>query len=132
MSKLNLSDALGQLRRRLDNPSGFMRVHKIRSQERRTPSWAVSDEAVRKILLTAFPRLHENATQRKRAARWNRIIILYFRKHLSYSQVAEEIGEKKEITHATIRSIYRVASGRRSNSGKPLTRNLKKGSPSHA
>src|SRR6266480_1444919 len=52
---------------------GFQ-IKRIRREERDTPEWAKTSEGIQKILLTAFPKLHEKPLQRKRAGRWAQVI----------------------------------------------------------
>lgn len=73
--------------------------------------WASNFKLIQKILLTAFPKLQTDSRQRYRAGRWARIIELYFRMGLSYSEVAEEIKENKGAVKTLIRSIQRRSRG---------------------
>lgn len=119
MNNLNLRSALKILRQEIgDDDVGMMRVHNFRRQKRTTPEWATDDKAVQKILLTSFPKLQTDEKQRRRAARWVRIIFLYYRKHMSYSQVAEELEELPERIGHTLCKIRRASRGQQTGTGK--------------
>ncbi len=107
-----------KLRRKMDGDDGFMSAHqikKIRTRERDIPAWALNDAEVRKVLLRAFPGLHKNQTEARRAGRWTRLIHLYYRVQMSNSQVAKEMGERLNSIKMTLKSIRRVARGRRAD-----------------
>ena len=73
---------------------------------------------MQKILLRSFPKLAVNQKQRNRAARWARVIHLYYRLQWTYRQVAAEIKMKPDAVHDMIKGIRRVAKGVRvDNSG---------------
>lgn len=99
--------------------SGFQIKHIRTGYEREVPEWAKTNEGIQKILLTAFPRLQTDIIQRKRAGRWAQVINLYFRKGWSRSEVAEAMGEKDLIVKMLVRSIGRVADGKRADGSGP-------------
>ena len=127
MNNLNLQDALGQLHSTIEEDfKNMMGVHRIRKPGKRIPAWALDDVAVRRLLLTSFPKLLTNRKQRERASRWNQIITLYFRLNMSKTEVAQEIGLSHTIVHRAIQRIHHVAAGLRAN-GSP--RGGKRGRP---
>jgi hypothetical protein len=83
-----------------------------------TPEWTGNDQTVRELLLTAFPKLHEDESQRERAAQWMQIINLYFRVGWAQSRIAQELDWTAAKVGSTIRNIKRVATGRQSNNAK--------------
>jgi hypothetical protein len=85
-----------------------------RRRKRPVPLWAQNTETIKAILLRSFPKLQTNPRQRARAARWARIIHLYFRMQWTYTQVAEELGMTPGSLHNMTTSIRRVANGERS------------------
>lgn len=137
-AKLTRRKDMNKLRRRMDGDDGFMNAHqikKIRTREREVPAWTLNDEEVRKVLLRAFPGLRHNRTPvnkragrsrqanrslAQRAGRWTRILHLYYRVQMSNSQVAKEMGETLNAIKMTLKSIRRVARGRRANNIAPL------------
>jgi hypothetical protein len=95
-------------------------LHNQRVQN--TPEWTRNDAEVRKLLLIAFPRLNEDSTvgrkQRIRAARWLRVIHLYYRMGWTASKVSGELGVNVEIVKNTYKSICRVFKGLTANNKK--------------
>lgn len=90
---------------------GFQ-IKNIRSgNERVTPEWARMKEDIQKILLTAFPKLHTNPGQRKRAGLWAQVINLYYLKGWSASEVAEELNENLRMIKWIAVSISRTSKG---------------------
>lgn len=136
--KLTRRKDMQKLRRRMDGDDGFMNAHqikKIRTREREIPAWTLNDKEIRKVLLRAFPGLYRNYSSKpkrvgrsrqasrtlaQRAGRWTRIIHLYYRVQMSNSQVAKEMGETLNAIKMTLKSIRRVANGRRANNVAPL------------
>jgi hypothetical protein len=95
---------------------GILRPRILRPSKRKTlAAWATSDEAIQKILLSAFPKHWTNARQMQRAGRWVRIIHLYFRLGMSSGYIAEETGLKRKNVENMIASIRRVARGLRAD-----------------
>ena len=74
---------LDYLRTKFDANDQFMRsghqIKKVRQRERQTPEWAMDDAKVRVLVNFSFPKWRESKAQRMRAARWVRIIHLYYR-----------------------------------------------------
>lgn len=123
-AKLTRKKDMNRLRRRMDGDDNFMNAHqikKIRTREREVPAWALNDKEVRKVLLRAFPGLHNNNSVAKQAGRWTRLIHLYYRVQMSNSQVAKEMGETLNRVKMTLKSIRRVARGRRADNTGPLS-----------
>jgi len=106
-----------QLRRKIDAKDPFMthghQILKPRSDDKKgVPEWATNDQKVREIVLRAFPKFAENGRQRKAAARWIRIIHLYFRMGMTRGQVAEEMGIKPGVVKGIVEGIRQVAAGK--------------------
>lgn len=112
-------DDFHELRKRLDDDDQFVQGgHQIvrpRKRKRETPVWAANQKQVQQLLLRSFPTLKTNDTQRKRAARWARIIYLHFVMRLTLSEVAQEMKLSMNVVRGSINNIRRVASGRRAN-----------------
>src|SRR5208337_1657458 len=100
---------------------GGHQVVKARERKRTIPEWATDRRRVREILLRSFPKLQTNPRQRDRAARWARIIQLYFCAHYTNKQVAEEMGLSLMQAKNAILHIRRAAVGKRSDGRGPLT-----------
>jgi hypothetical protein len=116
----NARDTFGELRGSFDGQDPFMLMgHQILRPRVLRPSdraseWT-SNKEVQKVLLRAFPKLRTDRRQRKRAARWTRIIHLYFRMNMTAGQVAVEMRLKRKTVENLVASIRRVASGRRAD-----------------
>jgi hypothetical protein len=83
----------------------------VRRQKRVTPDWVSDDKQVQALLLRVFPKLKIDLNQRQKAGRWARFIQLYFKTGLSYREVAEEMGERKETIHTLRRRVVRAQRG---------------------
>jgi hypothetical protein len=124
---------MARLRRRMDGDDRFINAHQIktiRTRERHIPTWVLNDKEVQKVLLRAFPDLKRNRVMGKRAGRWTRAIHLYYRVQLSNSQVAKEMGLNLNTTKMMLKSIRRVAKGRRADNTAMLGASPK-GRPKH-
>ena len=113
----------------MDGDDAFIAGHqikKIRRQKRPAPEWARHSKQVRGLLLRSFPKLDKDGKQRKRAGRWARIIHLYFVQGFTYSQVADELGEKGQRVRSSIQHIHNAARGHRANGTGVYTRKTKK------
>jgi hypothetical protein len=113
----------GRLRRKIDHNDVFTSGHQIiivRQSEREDPEWTKSDTSIREILLKSFPKLAHNPKQRARAGRWMRVIQLYYRKHYTEGQIAEDLPLSIVAVRSLIRSIKRVSQGQRANGSGPL------------
>jgi hypothetical protein len=133
---MNLSNSAGgrdgdinQIRKQIDGDDTFFGGHRVRtacgakgkhigSRGRTTPQWTKTDIGVRKVLLRAFPKLNIEERQREKAARWARIIHLYYRMNYTYAQIAEEMslhspGEKRPYrkVERLLESIKNVGAG---------------------
>jgi hypothetical protein len=108
---------------KISEGQGFQ-IHNARREERLIPEWAQTPEGMQKILLTAFPKLKTDSSQRKRAARWARVMWLYFCVGLPYSEVAYDLGENPRIIEHIIQAIIRTSEGKTWR-GKPRKRFVK-------
>jgi hypothetical protein len=103
-----MNDDLRQLRKKIDGSDLFMnsfQIKKISRRKREPFSWALDDKESRNILLSSFPKLKTDCKQRQSAARWARIIHLFYRMNLTEREVAEELG----CTYNTVNMIlYRI------------------------
>jgi hypothetical protein len=106
-----------QLREVLDGDDPFMtgghQSTRLRTRQRVVPEWTRNNKKVREILLRSFPKLLTDLKQRARAARWARIIHLYFRMQYTYRQVASELEMTPGHVHMAVAGIRRVAAGGR-------------------
>jgi hypothetical protein len=122
----NTRDTFGELRGLLDGQDPFMagghRIIVLRKSNRKTPLWVYDNQMIQNMLLRAFPKLGYHPTQRRRAARWARVIQLFFRARLSYSDVAEELGVTRKLIKTMVRNIRRRAAGRRTSGVKSTGR----------
>jgi hypothetical protein len=106
------------LSERIDSRDLFMSNHSVRSggqgavasAERRTnsPKWARTDGGIRDVIRRAFPHFETNERQRKFAARWARVIYLYFRVGYTYSQIAEEMNIHSPSKKRPYRAVERL------------------------
>jgi hypothetical protein len=111
---------MAKLRTRLDGDDNFMSAHqikKVRTRERVIVPWTLNNSEVQKVLLRVFPRLRGSYRQAQQAGRWMRVIHLYYRMQLSYSQVAAELKIKKGTVLTLIRSINRAGKNLRIDTG---------------
>ncbi len=122
-------DTFGELRKKIDGNDPFMssghQIKKTVSRHRKIPDWVKSNAEVRKLLLRSFPKLATDTKQREKAARWTRVIHLYFKMSMTHGQIAEELGEQMDdgtvkplslsTVQSIIRSITRVSQGRRAD-----------------
>lgn len=79
------------------------------------PKWVFLKEEVQKVLLTAFPKLHTEPRQRKKAGRWAQVIDMYYIQGMTAEEVAEEINQSRIIVKRLIISISRVSKGLAAN-----------------
>jgi hypothetical protein len=121
-----------QLRKVLEGNDSFIagghRIVKLRQRRRVIPEWTRSNEKIKEVLLRSFPLLETDPKQRSGAARWARIIHLFFRLQYTYRQTAAELGMTfYAVRQATI-YIRRVAAGIWSN-GRGRFTGRKRGRP---
>jgi len=110
---------IGELRTVIDgdelgphSKNSGMQIKYFRSgYEKEIPEWARVKENIQGILLTAFPKLHTNVSQRKRAGRWAQVITLYYLQGWSVPEVAEELNEDPRVIMRLTLSISRTAKG---------------------
>lgn len=114
-----------RLRALIDSDDSFLaggtghQIQKERVLERETPSWAIDNRELRKIIETAFPKWRKNAKQRHQAARWAQVVYLFYRMHLPRQHVAAEMKISIETVKNLLKRIRRTANGVRSdNTGK--------------
>ena len=91
---------------------GGYQIHRVpyrNNKQKEVPAWAIKDESLRTVLLTAFPRLHTNLSQRKAAARWAQVIQLYYRQGWTETEVADEMMEKVNSIRCLVYHIRKVA-----------------------
>ena len=115
---------LRQLRQKIDGDDSFMTGHqiaKVRKRTRVTPEWATDNSLTRKLLSEVFPRWSTDLTQHKRAARWARVIHLYYRMGLPQQQVSKEMRMKVETLWSLLHRIKEAANGFRTTGGKMKT-----------
>lgn len=86
------------------------------------PTWAKSDAEIRKILCQVFPRLAHDARQRKAAARWLRVIYLYFRIGMTRGQIVDELHTSNEAIRTILKRIRFAAAGKSRGHGHWQTR----------
>lgn len=108
---------LDYLRTKFDANDQFMRsghqIKKVRQRERQTPEWAMDDAKVRVLVNFSFPKWRESKAQRIRAARWVRIIHLYYRMKMSRPSVAKEIKITERHLTSILCGIGRIMRGKR-------------------
>jgi hypothetical protein len=108
-----------ELREVFDGSDPFMTgghgIREPRTRRKKIPEWSKSDDEIRKILLRSFPKLQTNHRQRSSAAKWLRIIHLYYRAGMTRGQVAHELGMKDNTLKFTLIRIKRVAKGQWTN-----------------
>lgn len=118
-SSKNFRDDFEKLRKKYDGNDGFMRGHQIQKVRKRDDQnvfeWAFNDSKVRLLLLSVFPKLGINQRQRTKAARWLRVIYLYFRMRLPYPTVAKELSIDRVTLNNLVNRITRVSKGLRAN-----------------
>jgi hypothetical protein len=102
-----LNEDLKQLRNKIDSNDSFLnrghQIKKIRTRLKNIPDWATNNAKLQALLLTVFPKLETDLKQRKAAARWARVIHLYYRFGMPHNQVVAETG----IGYGTLRSLLR-------------------------
>src|SRR6266702_4110416 len=114
----NLKDTSRELRGKMDGSDSFMvgghQISKIRRISRKVPAWAKNDERIKALLSHSFPRLNKQPTG---AARWVRVIYLYFRMKMTRGQIAEEMSLTYKTVDNIILRITYAADNRSCNTG---------------
>jgi len=105
-----------QLRTKFDSRDGFVsgghQIKKIRTREKEIPLWATNDkETQQKVLLRAFPKLQTDSKQRKRAARWAAVLVLFYRMNMTKSQIGAELRIGSTVVNSILQRARRVAKG---------------------
>lgn len=113
----NSRDTFSELRTAIDGSDPFMTgghqiITKRSDSKKGNPAWAKNDAELRNILLKAFPKLHTDQKQRKAAARWLRVVSLFYRTGLTRGEVAEELGLKVDIVKQILIRVRRAANGK--------------------
>lgn len=130
-----MNEDLRKLRKKFDGDDGFMArghgIKKVRTRIKDTPVWATNNTLTKALLLSVFPKLRSNTKQRRAAARWARVIHLYYRVGMPRNHVAAEIGITRETFKSLIRNIRRAARGRELH-GNRLRGQRPKGRPKSA
>jgi hypothetical protein len=114
---------MNKLRGRMDGNEGFMSAHqikKVRTLQREIPAWTLNDKEVQKVILRSFPDFKKNRIHAARAARWVRIIHLYYRMQLPNSHVAKDMGITINVLKMALKGMRRVARGQRTDNIGPL------------
>lgn len=88
---------------------GFQ-IEEATPSQKETPDWVLRGE-IKRILLTAFPKLHTNPSHRRRAGRWAQVITMYYLQGMTAEQVAEELNETRTVIKRLIISISRISKG---------------------
>lgn len=84
-----------KLRNMVDGSDSFIggfQIGGLRKHKRKPQPWVNNQKEVQKMLLTAFPKLATNERQRKRAARWVRVLYLYYNLQYTRTQVAADLS----------------------------------------
>jgi len=113
-----------QLRHHIDSNDPFMsRGHQIikirRGWRRSKPSWVESNKAIQELVLRSFPKLKTDNKQRAAAARWVRVIQLYFRLGWTAGQIAEELKTTRNVIKCIIKAVRRAILGQRADNTGP-------------
>jgi hypothetical protein len=133
---MDRSEIFRQLRTKLDGSDPFVsgghRIIKIRTATPRViPDWTRNDKEVRKVLLRSFPKLNEDPIHRSQAARWTRVLHLYFRMGLTRGQISKEMKLSASQVNSFILTLKRVGAGHRAD-GKGLLGAKPRGNPNWA
>lgn len=115
----NTRDTFQELRGSFDGQDPFMtqghQIIKMRRSDRATPEWAKSNKRIQEILLRSFPKLRTDPVQRGRAARWALVIQLYYRVHMTRSEVAAQMKSRQKVVNRLIENINLAAKGLKTN-----------------
>jgi hypothetical protein len=116
-----MSDVFEQLRKKFDGSDSFVAGgHSVRgggatrnaARIANTPEWVNDDVQVRLILLKVFPKLSSDSRQREQAARWMRVIYLYFRRGFPRAKVAMIMNISMSSVKHLILTISRASEGK--------------------
>jgi hypothetical protein len=99
-------------------------IIKPRQGTHNIPDWTKDDRKVREVLLRSFPKLNNDDRHRKSAARWIRIIHLYFRMNMPRAQVLQEMRNEggQEKVSITLKQVSKIIERIR-NAGNGLSTN---------
>lgn len=134
MPSANTRDVYGELRHSMDGSDPFMTGgHQVisprRAYKKDHPAWTKSDEKIKQILLRSFPKLQTDRRQRLAAARWLRIIHMYYRVGETIGTIALELHQKVGTVKRVLVSIKRAAKGKNTANG---TERRKRGRPKNS
>jgi hypothetical protein len=107
-----------QVRQNVDGADSFMRgflLGQMKRYKRKRPLWANNDAKVKKILLSAFPKMKTDAKQCTAAVRWWNVINLYFWNCWTAREVAEELNVPTVIVRGLVRRVQLAAKGCRTS-----------------
>jgi hypothetical protein len=120
-------EELRELRKSFDGSDPFMgnpQIIVVRKRPKNVPYWAMNDKLTREVINRSFPKWRISKNQRKRAARWIQVIVLYFRKDMPHNQVAEEMHIGYGTLRTLIRNIRRAGANNRANGTGGRTRKV--------
>jgi hypothetical protein len=100
-------------------PAGFQMAYEACPYDTFVPEWAKTNEGIRKVILTAFPKYETNEIQYLRAQRWATVIYMFWRVQYTNTDIAEELGTTIEEVDLILKRARRVAANRRADTGKP-------------
>jgi hypothetical protein len=131
MPLTTIRDSFGELRHTLDGSDPFMTgghqvIRPRYAYKKQHPAWTKSDKKIRQILLQSFPKLQTDMKQRSAAARWLRIIHMYYRVGETIGTIAVELHQKVGTVKRVLVSIKRAAKGKNTANG---TDRRKRGRP---
>jgi hypothetical protein len=123
-----------ELRHSIDGSDPFMtNGHQVirprRAYKKQHLAWTKDDEKIKQILLQSFPKLQTNSRQRAAAARWLRIIHMYYRVGETIGTIALELHQKVGTIKRVLVSIKRAAKGKNTANG---TDRKKRGRPKNS
>ena len=104
------------LRQVLDGSDPFMthghQIKSVRKIKKNIPEWINDNKFIQKLLLKSFPKLTTDEKQRSRAARWVRIIHIYFKLNMASSQIAEELEITLKSAENIVYGIRKLVAGK--------------------
>lgn len=117
----NARDTFTELRGAFDSSDPFMtkghQIIKLREGRKKVPAWVKDQKFIQSLLLRSFPKLLISPTERLRAARWARVLYLYYRTNMTASQVAHEMKIDQKTVYNTLARAKAAAKG--NQTGRP-------------